>query len=211
MVAESITDSGVEERLPWLENGAVMSRAEFHRRYSQCEGLERVELIEGVVYMPSPVKVEFHERQRKLAMRWLEAYEESRPGDVEAMGGGSVLLDDSNEPVPDAMLYWLRPGRFRDGYLDGAPELVVEIANSSVSKDLHQKKAAYERNGVREYVVWRVQDSVVDWFQLRDGAYVTRVPGSDGVIASEAFPGLRLDVPAMLRLDRKAVLAALAV
>lgn len=191
-----------------LENGDVMSREEFHRRYSSCEALERVELIEGVVYMPSPVKVEGHAREQSLMLEWLLAYT-LRHNDMQATGPGSVLLDDENEPEPDAMLYRLRGDRFEDGFLKGAPELVVEIALSSVSRDLHQKKRAYERNGVREYIVWRTEDRAIDWFQLRDGVYVRREPDSKGMIESEEFPGLRLDVPAMLAHDRKKVLAAI--
>jgi Uma2 family endonuclease len=192
-----------------LENGAVMSREEFHALYSECEGLERVELIEGVVYMPSPVRIPQHQRPVKLVLRWLMAYEELHPGVVEAMEGASVLLDESNEPIPDVMLYRLDPDPFKDGYLAATPQLVVEIAYSSASRDLHQKKRAYERNGVLEYIVWRTLDGAIDWFQLRDRVYVQRAPGPDGLIASEVFPGLRLDVPAMLAGDRARVLAAL--
>jgi Uma2 family endonuclease len=194
--------------VPVLANGDVMSREEFHRRYAACEGLERVELIEGVVYMPSPISIELHARQLKLIRQWLEAYERATPG-VEAMDAGTVLLDDRNELIPDAMLYRLAPGRFRDGYLAGAPELVIEVASSSVSRDLHQKKAAYERNGVREYIVWRVRDDALDWFELLDGRYARREPDADQIIESSQFPGLRLDVSALLALDRARVLAAL--
>lgn len=191
-----------------LENGDVMSREEFHRRYSECEALERVELIEGVVYMPSPIKIRGHSREQKLMILWLAAYE-ARNGGVEAVGPGTVLLYDENEPQPDAMLYRLSEDRFEDDYLKGAPELVVEIARSSVSRDLHQKKRAYERNGVLEYLVWRTEDGAIDWFQLRDGTYVQRTPDAAGIIESEVFPGLRLDVPAVLAHDRRRLLAAI--
>jgi len=186
-----------------------MSREEFHRLYSQCEGLERVELIEGVVYLPSPIRVEGHSREQALFLRWLQGYAELHP-DVEATGPGSVLLDDQNEPEPDAMLYRLRPDRFEDGYLKGAPELAVEIAASSKSRDLHQKKTAYERNGVTDYIVWRTDDAAIDWFELQDGRYALRQPDAQGIIESRQFPGLRLHVRAMLDHDRNAVLAALA-
>jgi Uma2 family endonuclease len=190
-----------------LENGARMSRPEFHHLYEDCEGLEKVELIEGVVYMPSPMKIEQHSRQNTLLIGWLLAYQDLCAGDVEASDGGSVLLDDDNEPIPDAMLFRLRPDRFEDGYLNGAPELVIEIANSSVSRDLHQKKEAYCRNGVQEYIVWRVRDGEIDWFQLRNGEYERRTPDAGGIIESELFPGLRLDVSAALAIDRKRLLA----
>ena len=97
----------------------------------------------------------------------------------------------------------------KDGYLDGAPELVVEIAASSVSIDLHRKKDAYQRNGVAEYIVWRVLDDAVDWFVLEEGDYVPLAPGADGILESRAVPGLRLDVAALLADDLAGVLAQL--
>ncbi len=192
-----------------LENGAVLSRAEFHALYLQCEDLHRVELIEGVVYLPSPISFAGHGREQTLALSWLDAYSSAHTG-VEHSGPATLLLDDDNEPEPDAMLFYVTPDRLDErGYIVGPPELIVEIANTSVSRDLHQKKRAYERAGVLEYIVWRTADRAIDWFQLREGRYERREPGPDGIIESEVFPGLRLDVAAMLRYDRAAVVAAL--
>ena len=116
-----------------------------------------------------------------------------------------------NEPEPDAFMFHTDSGLVNDdGYAEGSPELVIEIANSSVARDLGVKKRAYERNGIREYIVWRVRDQAIDWFQLRDGAYVKREPDADGVIESEAFPGLRLNVEKALNVDLAGVLGELA-
>jgi hypothetical protein len=71
------------------------------------------------------------------------------------------------------------------------------------------KKEAFRRNGVHEYVVWRVLDGAIDWFRLRDGAYVPLAPDADGVVESDEFPGLRLHLPSMLAGDLVAVLARL--
>ena len=191
-----------------LENGAVMGREEFHRLYEQCEELRKVELIEGIVYMPSPVKFEQHGQTSTLMIGWLLAYQIFHPGEVAVADGTSVMLDDRNEPIPDAMLFRLRPDRFEDGYVSGAPELVVEVANSSLSRDLNQKKEAYRRNGVLEYIVWRVRDEAIDWFQLRNGDYELRTPDATGVIESEVFPGLRLDVAAALANNLNQVMGA---
>src|SRR5207247_1157915 len=115
-------------------------------------------------------------------------------------------LDEDNEPLPDVML--LIPERAggaaridADGYVTGPPELVGEIAASSVSIDLHQKLNAYRRNGVREYLVWRTEDAAIDWFILREGRYVPLPLGSDGLIRSEVFPGLSLEPKALLAGD----------
>jgi len=78
-----------------------------------------------------------------------------------------------------------------DDYLEGSPELIVEVAASSASYALHVKREAYRRNGVHEYVVWRVYDWHVDWFRLEHGQYVTVPTDTAGVLHSRIFPGLR--------------------
>ncbi|MGE0707428.1 MAG: Uma2 family endonuclease [Planctomycetota bacterium] len=99
--------------------------------------------------------------------------------------------------------------RDEDGYVAGAPELVAEVAASSVSYDLHDKLGAYRRNGVREYLVWRVLDRALDWFVLRDERYEPLAPVGDGTLRSAVFPGLWLDPRALLAGDLAAVLARL--
>jgi Uma2 family endonuclease len=142
---------------------------------------------------------------------WLWAYRANHPR-LKAGIQPTVILDDCNEVQPDAVLWWLKPGGPHvndDGFIEGAPQLVVEVAASSVSYDLHEKKEAYRRNGVPEYVVWRVLDRAIDWFVLRDGAYVLHEPDATGTIESTQFPGLRLHVPSVLDGDAAGVLAAL--
>ena len=125
----------------------------------------------------------------------------------------TARLDLDNEPQPDAVLLIdpARGGQARisaDDYIENAPELVAAVASSSVSIDLNTKLHVYRRNGVREYVVWRVLDRAVDWFVLRDGQYERLVPDEEDLLRSEIFPGLWLDVPALLRGDVAGVLAA---
>jgi Uma2 family endonuclease len=109
----------------------------------------------------------------------------------------TVILDGDNEVQPDACL-WREdpegPHLDDDHYIRGAPQLIVEIAASSASYDLHEKLRAYRRNGVQEYVVWRVLDEEVSWFRLEDGDFVLIEPDAAGIIESAAFPGLRLHV-----------------
>lgn len=124
----------------------------------------------------------------------------------------TLRLDPDNEPQPDAML-WIDPAAggqahiSEDDYLEGSPELIVEVAASSASYDLHVKREVYRRNGVHEYVVWRVYDRHVDWFRLEHGQYVTVPADAAGVLHSRVFPGLRLVVPALLSGDLAQVLA----
>jgi Uma2 family endonuclease len=197
--------------MPTLESGDRLTRAEFHRRYCERPDLKKAELVEGVVYVPSPVRVTVHGRPHALVMGWLGAYWGQHP-EVAVADNTTVWLDADNEVQPDACMWRAEPGgpRLTDtGYLEGAPQFVFEIAASSASYDLHDKLRAYRRNGVREYVVWRVEDAAVDWFRLREGEYVPAQPDTRGLIESEVFPGLRLDVVRLLANDVAGVLAAL--
>lgn len=194
-----------------LENGDRLTRHEFERRYEAMPHLKKAELIEGVVYMPSPVRHRFHGRPHIHLANWLGHYEANTPG-VEASDNSTVRLDLDNEPQPDALLF-IDPacgGQARidaDDYIAGAPELVAEIASSSASYDLHAKLRVYRRNGVREYIVWRVLEREIDWFVLRAGQYERLPLDAAGLYRSEVFPGLWLDPAALLRGDLATVLA----
>lgn len=119
-----------------------------------------------------------------------------------------------NEPQPDGMLlidpaFGGQATISDDDYVEGPPEWVGEISASSASFDLHTKKTVYRRNGVREYVVWRVLDKQIDWFVLRDGDFVLLQPDAAGILKSEVFPGLWLDPAALIAGDMQRVLAVL--
>ncbi len=192
---------------PVLESGDHLSRAEFHRRYCGRPDIKKAELVEGVVYVASRVPADRHGEQHATIIGWLGAYRARHPG-LRLGNNATVLLDANNEVQPDACLWREEPGGPRlnaDHYIEGAPQLVVEVAASSAAYDLHTKLRAYQRNGVQEYVVWRVLDHMIDWFRLREGEYVWVEPDEDGVIESEVFPGLCLNVPALLVDDLQAV------
>ena len=189
-----------------LENGARMHRPEFHARYAASD-VQRAELIEGVVYVSSPLRAQFHGEPENTLGGWLAVYRSKHPG-VRAAHNSSVFLDLDNEPQPDLSL-WRDGGqaRLEDGYIIGAPDLIIEIAASTASIDLHDKMHAYRRNGVREYIVWRPRDGALDWFALENGDYVPLQADSEGIIESPAFPGLRLDVAKLLAGDLAGLLA----
>ena len=197
-------------RRPSLESGDRLTRAEFHRRYLAWPKKGKAELVEGVVYVTSPVSA-LHGEPHARVVGWLFAYQARHP-ELRLHDNATVMLDADNEVQPDACLWREEPDGPRlndEGYIEGAPQLVVEIAVSSASYDLHDKLQVYRRNGVREYVVWRVEERAIDWFRLREGAYVTAEPDAHGVIESETFPGLRLHRENMLAGDLMGVLAEL--
>jgi Uma2 family endonuclease len=195
--------------IPPLENGDHLSATEFLRRYEAMPEVKKAELIQGIVYMASPVRIEEHGEPDGTINTWLGTYAAKHPGVRHAINT-TIQLGPDDTPQPDGLL-------FRQGgacgvdatrYLSGPPELVVEIAASSVSRDAREKLITYRRARISEYLLWRVEDEVIDWFVLEDDEYRPLPISDSGIIESRAFPGLRLDVPAALRLDAAAVLAA---
>jgi hypothetical protein len=171
--------------------------------------VNKAQLIEGVVYMPSPVRHRHHSSPHFDLITWLGLYRMATPG-IEGGDNGSLRLDMENEPQPDAYLIVLPSHGGKvviddDDYITGGPELVAEVAASSVSIDLNGKRSAYCRNGILEYIVWRVEDGEIDWFVLREGHYDRLAMEANGVYRSEVLPGLWLNSPALVAGDMQRV------
>jgi len=200
--------------VPPLESGDRLDRHEFERRYNTMPSLRKAELIEGIVYIAAAaLRFRSHGQPHGDIIGWLWTYKIATPG-VELGDNPSVRLDTKNEPQPDAVLLIEERcgGQARlseDDYIEGAPELVAEIAASSVAIDLGDKKRAYQRNGVQEYLVWQVFDQKLDWFELQDGEYVSLPVDESGIICSRVFPGLWLATSDLLAGNMTQVLSVL--
>jgi Uma2 family endonuclease len=190
--------------LPVLEPGDHLSGEEFDRRYEQRHDIHKAELVGGVVYMPSPVRIPEHGNPVSVINHWLTPYAFAREG-IQVTNDGTLILGENDRVQPDVMMWTEGSGRARlnaDGYLEGAPEFVVEVAASSAAYDLHAKMRSYERAGVHEYVVWRTVDGAIDWFELRDGTYRRVEPFADGFTESVVYPGLKMHVEGVLSGER---------
>lgn len=177
---------------PPLEAGDYLTRPEFERRYHAHPELKKAELIEGIVYVPSLVRADKHGDPYFDMIGWLGFYRMSTPG-VRGSDNTTVRFDFINKPQPDVLLRldpavggnsWIDG----DGYLQGSPELVVEVAASSTSYDLHQKKATYAPHGVQEYLVLQPNEQQVSWFSLRSGVYEQLPVDTDGILRSGHNP-----------------------
>lgn len=193
--------------LPLLENGDRLHRAEFERRYAATPHVKKAELIEGIVYVASPLRFTPHAKPHGDLIGWLWTYK-TAVGAIELGVEPTVRLDNDNEPQPDVVLFRVGGNAIidDDGYITGAPELIVEIAASTVSYDVHDKKRVYQRNGVKEYIIWRTFDGEIDWFVLEDSKYVEMKPDAEEMIRSVEFAGLWLNVKALLAGDMQQVL-----
>ncbi|MCF2150841.1 Uma2 family endonuclease [Desmonostoc muscorum LEGE 12446] len=200
-------------RIPPLESGDRLTRQEFEHRYTAMPHIKKAELIEGIVYVASPLRFNSHGKPHANLIGWLWNYKIATPG-VELGDNATVRLDLDNEPQPDVVLLINETlgGQARisdDDYIEGAPELIAEVAASSAANDLHDKKKVYRRNGVKEYIVWRILENQVDWFCLENGEYISLEPDINNVIKSRIFPGLWLDIQALCTGEMTKVLTVL--
>jgi Uma2 family endonuclease len=200
----------VKKRLPALENGDCLDQRTFHARYKAMAEDVRAELIGGIVYMPSPQKKP-HGRYQSKVLRWFHEYEDNTPG-IEVLVNPTTILSSEGEPEPDTCVLILpecggQTKEDAESFIVGAPELLAEIAWSTESIDLNQKKLDYEKAGVREYIVVALRMKRVFWFVRRRGKFKELAAAPDGIYRSDVFPGLWLDAAALLRRDMKRVLA----
>ena len=193
-----------------LHSGDRMTQPEFHRLYEQTPEDFRAELIGGIVYVSSPLKLP-HGTTHPYLTALLCGYAGSTPG-VECGDNTTVKLGEESEPQPDLYLrilpeYGGQSQTTKDDYLAGAPELIAEIAHSSRAIDLHAKLLDYARNGVREYLVVCLREWELHWFDLPTDEELH--PDRDGIYRIRAFPGLWIHGPALLAKDYGPLMATL--
>lgn len=191
---------------PALHTGDRLSIEEFERRYEAMPEVKKAELIEGVVFMGSPVSTEGHGRPHSAIGSWLGLYWFNTPGVEVADNSTLKVRVGTNRPQPDSFLRILpevggQSHTDEKGYLVGCPELVGEITHTTVSLDLTIKKEVYRKNGAREYLVWRVEEQAIDWFVLSGGQFEPLAADAAGILKSPTFPGLWLDPGALLKSD----------
>jgi len=188
-----------------LVEGQRLDQPTFHALYEAMPPGTRAELIDGVVYMPSPVRLEHGEAHVPVIV-WLDYYAENTPG-LQVMDNATTILGWKGEPQPDALLRILPEygGRTwnEGGYVHGAPEMVVEVSKATRYVDLGPKKTDYERAGVLEYAVRAIEPDEIFWYVQEQGVLVRKLVGDDGLYHSTVFPGLWLDPVALLNGDRR--------
>lgn len=197
-------------KLATLQPGDRLRATEFRRRYEGMPGVKKAELIEGIVYMPSPVRLANHAEPHANLVTWLGFYRAATPA-YRFADNATTRLDIDNEAQPDAILF-IRPelgGSVRissDDYVTGPPEFVAEISSTTVAYDRGPKLRTFLRHQVSEYLIWRVEDALFEWYFLNDSEYSLLEPDQKGIIRSQVFPGLWLDTTAMLAGNLAAVI-----
>jgi len=184
---------------PPVREGDRLNSSEFLRRWEAMPSLKRAELVDGVVFVPSPVGHP-HSTSHNAFNAWLWLYKDLTPG-CEAGSDGTWVMGPKDVPQPDIFLRILPEyggqSRVEGEYAAGAPELIVEVGGSSLSRDLGVKLDLYRRAGVREYLTVLPRPRELVWRYLSRGRYREIVPDDDGLLRSRVFPGLWLDPAAV--------------
>jgi hypothetical protein len=212
-MSASIVEAEPKRSVATLEPGSHLEADEFLRRYKAMPELKKAELVNGIVHMPSPVRANLHAEPDHAIQGWLFCYSAATPG-TKGASNATVRVGRRDIPQPDALLRIVPEcgGAARldpEGYLQGPPEFIAEIAASSASMDAHEKFESYRAFGVREYLLWRTEDRAVDWWVLEDNVYRRLSAGADRILRSRVFPGLWLDVAALIAENGAQVLAKL--
>jgi Uma2 family endonuclease len=199
---------------PALVTGDRMSLEEFLCLWEELPDLKNAELIDGVVYVPSPLRLDHTDRDSRIIW-WLKQYEDATPGCHSGNNVTWFMLGSA--PQPDAFLrilpehggQSLKEKRKEKHYATGAPELAVEICLTSTEIDFGAKLRLYQRAGVREYITIEDFHNRLVWRLLENGVYVDQPVPADGIYRSHIFPGLWLDIAAFWADDGPKMLAAL--
>jgi len=202
--------SALAVETPQLVTGMRMTPEEFLAAWDRLPDVKHAELIDGVVYVSSPVSKDHNEPHRLVVLLFAN-YEMNNP-DCH-FGFEATWTMQGSIPQPDVFLR-RRPahgGQSRNGlkFYDGAPELAVEVCVTSTSHDFGPKLALYRRAGVREYVTIETLQGKIRWRTLEGGVYVDLEPDADGVYRSREFPGLWFDSAAFWADDMKGLIATL--
>lgn len=196
--------------IPPLREGDQLTSPEFLHRWEAMPDLKFAELLDGMVFMPSPVSMG-HSDLHASFTSWLWLHSEQTRG-VRVGADATWLMGPQAVPQPDLALRILPEyggqSRTEGQYLAGAPELIVEVSGATTSRDLGIKLDLYRRNGVKEYITVLLKPRQFTWRTLVNGRYEELEADPSGVIRSRVFPGLWLE-PAALWTPGKSLRTAL--
>lgn len=156
----------------------------------------RVELLQGEIVEMTP-EDPFH---YFLSDRGSDYLKHLLQGKAKVRLDGSITLSNS-EPEPDIAIVQLPESRYRDRH--PYPEDIfwlIEVSDSTLLKDLQDKKAAYAAAGIPEYWVLDLKAGALIVFrQLNDAEYLSEQKFIEDIICPIAFPEVQVSVDRLLR------------
>ena len=155
---------------------------------------QKADLLDGVIYLASPENADHNDLLRWLTVVLDLFIEDRRLGRL-TINKVAYRLSDRTAPEPDlAFVAANRLDRIKPGYVDGPPDLAVEIVSpDSVDRDYEEKRRRYEAAGVLEYWIIDPLESTATFLVREGDAFVERVR-REHVYQSRVLEGFELDV-----------------
>jgi Uma2 family endonuclease len=155
---------------------------------------ERWEIIDGQAYDMSPAPSTAHQRIVLNLARLLAEPAAARGCEV-FVAPTDVVLDERNVVQPD-LLVVCDPAKVTEQAVHGAPDVVAEVVSPSTElKDRRDKKALYERFGVREYLLVHAAGEYLERYCLQEGHYgLPELFNWDEPVELRVLDGVRLDL-----------------
>ena len=139
--------------------------------YANTPDDERYELIGGELIMVPGANFAHQKNQTKLA-RWILPFVDERKLGIVLFAPFDVKMSENDVVQPDMMFISReREHIITRTYLEGAPDLIIEILSPSTSRrDWNDKRELYAKHGVKEYLVMDPSNKIVWQLTLKDGA-----------------------------------------
>lgn len=150
---------------------------------------QKADLIKGVMYAQSP-PLDLHEALFAFLFPLLVEYVRHKKLGVLLGSKSAARLGEYDGPMPDIMfISEERRHIVKPAYVDGAPDLIVEIISPSTAHiDRVKKKNQYAEFGVREYWMIDPNRQIAEFLRNHDGKWEPITLSAEGVFRSQAVP-----------------------
>jgi Uma2 family endonuclease len=158
----------------------------------------RVELLDGEIIDLSPIGP-FHGGVTKRLIKTLAKAARDR---WDLSVGDPVRLDDYSEPQPDIMLLEPRADLYGQSHPRPADVyLLIEVADTSLTRDSQEKLPAYGRAGIAEVWIVNLNDETIEVYRHPhfDGYGSKTVLAAGDTARPQAFPDVAVDVGELLK------------
>lgn len=131
------------------------------------------EVIDNVLYM-SPAPKYNHQKLTFLLARTIGGYFDKVDIGEVMISPFDVFFDNLQSAVQPDVLVVLNENREilkEDGYIHGAPDIIIEVLSGDIKRDTVTKKELYEKAGVKEYFIANPANRNIKCFTLHNGKY----------------------------------------
>jgi Uma2 family endonuclease len=173
-----------------------------YRDYCQWDDGERWELIDGIAYNMSPAPNFRHQGILMNLSRIVSTLLKGKPC-ITRFAPTDVVFSDCDVVQPDLFIVCDRK-KITEKNVQGAPDVVFEIISPSTSKkDRWEKKALYEKYGVKEYIVVFPDGEYVERYLLLEDGHFDKgeVLEKKETLLLKAVPGLEIPLPEVFEFD----------